>query len=52
VFTGFVLGNLPPDHRHRVNPELTVSALTLLFRERNPLVRRKAAEAMALLPTY
>lgn len=54
MFVGHLFGNSPVDNRKSLNynPSRVTKELISLMRDKSPLVRQKAADAMALLHTY
>jgi len=54
IFTGVLLGNLPPERRRGINlnPAIVTKALIGLLTEKATIVRKEAAEALSLLHTY
>eukprot|EP00029_Vermamoeba_vermiformis_P010763 TRINITY_DN5740_c0_g1_i2.p1 TRINITY_DN5740_c0_g1~~TRINITY_DN5740_c0_g1_i2.p1 ORF type:complete len:816 (-),score=382.28 TRINITY_DN5740_c0_g1_i2:37-2484(-) len=54
MFVGHLFGNSPVDNRKGLNynPSRVTKELISLMRDKSPLVRQKAADAMALLHTY
>eukprot|EP01132_Coremiostelium_polycephalum_P004092 gene4092-5120_t len=54
TITGFILGNITEDRRPQtmINPAIITKALISLFAEKNPVVRKKAADSMSYLHTY
>ncbi|XP_008321450.1 maestro heat-like repeat-containing protein family member 1 [Cynoglossus semilaevis] len=46
MFIGFLLGNLPEEHFSHLNMGTVTKGLVMLLQDPDPVVRRKAAEAM------
>ncbi|KYQ89059.1 hypothetical protein DLAC_10285 [Tieghemostelium lacteum] len=54
TITGFILGNISEEKRSQtnINPAIIIKALVGLLAEKNPIVRKKAAESLGYLYSY